>query len=163
MHRLEHGPTLAGTQNVWCLFLIYLAFSRFANIKLGAADEQPRYNDFTWFSMLFTCGVAVGLYVFGVAEPLYFYRTPTAGISWSSVPEKTPVDTDAQRAQQAIFMAVYHWGIHGWVPYVLLALLLGVVLLCVDVDKPGAHTIAWLCMTGLLLLVAFARGELRRK
>ena len=38
-----------------------------------------------------------------------------------------------------------------------------VVLLGVDVDKPGAHTIAWLCMTGLLLLVAFARGELRRK
>jgi hypothetical protein len=127
MHRLEHGPTPAGTQNVWCLFLIYLAFSRFANIKLGAADEKPRYNDFTWFSMLFTCGVAVGLYVFGVAEPLYFYRTTTAGISWSSVPEKTPVDNDAQRAQQAIFMAVYHWGIHGWVPYVLLALLMGVV------------------------------------
>ena len=69
----EDIPAPAGTQNVWCLFLIYLAFSRFAKIKLGADDEQPRYNDFTWFSMLFTCGVAVGLYVFGVAEPLYFY------------------------------------------------------------------------------------------
>ena len=34
---------------------------------------------------------------------------------------------------------------------------------CVDVEKEGAHTIAWLCMTGLLLLVAFGRGELRRK
>jgi len=118
---------VAGTQDAWCLFLIYLAFSRFANVKLGADDEKPRYNDFTWFSMLFTCGVAVGLYVFGVAEPLYFYRTSTSGISWSSVPEKTPVDNDAQRAQQAIFMAVYHWGIHGWVPYILLALLMGVV------------------------------------
>jgi len=118
-----------GTQDVWCLFLIYLAFSRFANIKLGADDEKPRYNDFTWFSMLFTCGVAVGLYVFGVAEPLYFYRVPSSwlDIRYSSVPDKTNVDNDAQRAQQAIFMAVYHWGIHGWVPYVLLALLMGVV------------------------------------
>ena len=120
-------PLPAGTQDAWCLFLIYLAFSRFANIKLGADDEKPRYNDFTWFSMLFTCGVAVGLYVFGVQEPLYFYRMPASGLGWSSVPDKTNVDTDAQRAQQAIFMAVYHWGIHGWVPYILLALLMGVV------------------------------------
>jgi len=116
-----------GTQDAWCLFLIYLAFSRFANVKLGADDEKPRYNDFTWFSMLFTCGVAVGLYVFGVQEPLYFYRMPASGLGWSSVPDKTNVDNDAQRAQQAIFMAVYHWGIHGWVPYILLALLMGVV------------------------------------
>jgi hypothetical protein len=118
---------VAGTQDAWCLFLIYLAFSRFANVKLGADDEKPRYNDFTWFSMLFTCGVAVGLYVFGVQEPLYFYRMPASGLGWSSVPDKTNVDNDAQRAQQAIFMAVYHWGIHGWVPYILLALLMGVV------------------------------------
>jgi glycine betaine transporter len=86
-------PALAtGTEDVWCLFLIYLCFSRFAKIKLGKDDEKPRYSDFTWcarwssltftqtqtqtqtqtrFAMLFTCGVAVGLYVFGVAEPLY--------------------------------------------------------------------------------------------
>lgn len=57
-----------------CIFLIYLGFSRFGSLKLGKDDEKPRYNDFTWFAMLFTCGVAVGLYVFGVAEPLYFYR-----------------------------------------------------------------------------------------
>ena len=116
-----------GTQDVWCLFLIYLAFSRFADIKLGADDEKPRYNDFTWFSMLFTCGVAVGLYVFGVQEPLYFYRIRSDYLGGSSIPDKTNVDNDAQRAQQAIFMAVYHWGIHGWVPYILLALLIGVV------------------------------------
>jgi choline-glycine betaine transporter len=116
-----------GTQDAWCLFLIYLAFSRFANIKLGADDEKPRYNDFTWFSMLFTCGVAVGLYVFGVQEPLYFYRIRSDYLGYSSIPDKTNVDNDAQRAQQAIFMAVYHWGIHGWVPYILLALLIGVV------------------------------------
>jgi choline-glycine betaine transporter len=118
-----------GTQDVWCLFLIYLCFSRFGKIKLGKEDEKPRYNDFTWFAMLFTCGVAVGLYVFGVAEPLYFYRQPTLWHTWAYdyAHTKTSVDSDAQRAQQAIFMAVYHWGIHGWVPYILLALLIGVV------------------------------------
>ena len=33
----------------------------------------------------------------------------------------------------------------------------------VEVEKEGMHTIAWLCFTGFFLLVAFARGELRRK
>ena len=96
------------TQDVWCLFLIYLCFSRFGSLKLGREDEKPRYNDFTWFSMLFTCGVAVGLYVFGVAEPLYFYRQPTTWHNWNYDYHhtKTGVETDAQRAQQAIFMAI---------------------------------------------------------
>jgi len=111
-----------GTQDVWCALLIYLCFSRFGSIKLGRDDEKPRYNDFVWFSMLFTCGVAVGLYVFGVSEPLYFYRA-----SWTSLGTKIAVQNDAQRANQAIFMSVYHWGIHGWVPYILLALSLGIV------------------------------------
>ena len=107
----------AGTQDVWCAFLIYLCFSRFATVKLGQADEKPKYNDFAWFAMLFTCGVAVGLYVFGVGEPLYFYRQPTLWSSWEYdyTITKTAVTNDAQRAQQAIFQTVYHWGIHGWV------------------------------------------------
>ena len=33
----------------------------------------------------------------------------------------------------------------------------------VEVEKEGMHTIAWLCFTGFFLIVAFARGELRRK
>jgi choline-glycine betaine transporter len=119
------------TQDIWCVFLIYLGFSRFGSIKLGRDDEKPRYNDFTWFAMLFTCGVAVGLYVYGVAEPLYFYRQPVSwfgyGGSYDYNHYKVNTQTDAMRAQQAIFMAVYHWGIHGWVPYILLALLVGVV------------------------------------
>ena len=31
----------------------------------------------------------------------------------TSIPHKLGIDNDAQRAQQAIFMAVYHWGVHG--------------------------------------------------
>jgi choline-glycine betaine transporter len=118
-----------GTQDVWCLFLIYLFFSRFGTIKLGKDDEVPKYNDFAWFTMLFTCGVAVGLYVFGVSEPLYFYRQPTVWHTWAYdyLGTKTGVENDSMRAMQAIFMTVYHWGIHGWVPYILLALVLGVV------------------------------------
>ena len=59
----------------------------------------------------------------------------SAGSGFAAVTSHTPnhsgtkiaVQNDAQRANQAIFMSVYHWGIHGWVPYILLALSLGVV------------------------------------
>ena len=50
---------------MWCAFLIFLCFSRFGKLKLGADDEKPRYNDFSWFCMLFTCGVAVGMFFYG--------------------------------------------------------------------------------------------------
>jgi choline-glycine betaine transporter len=57
------------TQQVWVFFLIYLYFSKYADIKLG--ECQPDYSDLSWFSMLFSAGVAVGLTFYGVAEPVW--------------------------------------------------------------------------------------------
>ena len=37
------------------------------------ADSVPEYNDATWFTMLFSCGVSTGLFFFGVAEPIQHY------------------------------------------------------------------------------------------
>ncbi len=34
---------------------------------------MPEYNDATWFTMLFSCGVSTGLFFFGVAEPILHY------------------------------------------------------------------------------------------
>lgn len=119
-----------GTNDAWCVFLIYLCFSRFGDIRLGKDNERPRYGNLTWFSMLFTCGVATGLYYFGASEPLYFYRQPKSWKGYVGAYDyavtKTAVENDAQRATQAIFIAFYHWGVHGWVPYVLLALPVGI-------------------------------------
>jgi len=38
-----------------------------------------------------------------------------------------------------------------------------VVLQIVETGREGAHTISWLCATGMLLSIAYSRGELRRK
>ena len=54
------------TQNVWIVFLLWLGFSKYGSIKLGTDDEKPKYDDLTWFSMLFACGIGVGLYYYGV-------------------------------------------------------------------------------------------------
>jgi len=45
---------------VWGIFVVYLAFSRFGHLKLGKDNEQPAFNDATWFSMLFCSGIGIG-------------------------------------------------------------------------------------------------------
>ena len=63
-----------GTQNIWIVFVLVLYFSKYANLKLGRDDEKPEYNDATYFTMLFAAGVGIGLFYFGVAEPIFHYE-----------------------------------------------------------------------------------------
>jgi len=49
-------------------------YSKYGSLRLGRADETPEFNDITWFAMLFSCGIGVGIYYYGVSEPMYYYR-----------------------------------------------------------------------------------------
>ena len=51
-------------------FTFWLAY-RYGDIKLGKPDEKPEFSDLTYFTMLFSAGIAVGLFFYGVAEPLW--------------------------------------------------------------------------------------------
>ena len=51
----------------------YLMFSRFGGIKLGDDDSKPEFSNFSWFAMLFSAGVGIGLLFFGIAEPLFYF------------------------------------------------------------------------------------------
>ena len=106
------------TQDVWFIFMLYLLFTKYKNVKLGREDEKPAFSNYEWFSMMFACGIGVGLYTFSVMEPISYYR---GGVS------KIPYVNDDQKAQQAITLTLFHWGLHAWIPYVLVAMVLGVV------------------------------------
>ena len=41
------------TQDVWFIFIIYLLFTKYKDVKLGRDDEEPAFSDYEWFSMLF--------------------------------------------------------------------------------------------------------------
>tara|TARA_B110000093_G_scaffold175592_1_gene210098 strand:- start:2176 stop:2574 length:399 start_codon:yes stop_codon:yes gene_type:complete len=69
--------------------------------------------------MLFSCGIGVGIYYWGVSEPVYHYR--------GGAVYKIPVQNDDDRAQVALFITLFHWGLHGWCPYILVAVALGLV------------------------------------
>ena len=113
-----------GTQDMWILFVLYIAYSKYGDIKLGKAHEKPEYDNFTWFAMLFSCGVAVGLYFYGVAEPMYYYRTTYAQ---KLIKPGFHANNDDGRAQQAMTITFFHWGVHAWSCYIVAALVLAFV------------------------------------
>ena len=63
-----------GTQDGWAVFIIVVYFSKYSNIKLGKPDDKPEYGDATYFTMLFAAGIGIGLFYFGVAEPIWHYE-----------------------------------------------------------------------------------------
>ena len=94
-------------------FVIYLAFSRYGNIRLGPDHSTPDYSLFSWLSMLFAAGMGIGLMFFGVAEPIMHYLTP---------PTAEPGTVEA--AKEAMKMTFFHWGLHAWSIYAIVALVL---------------------------------------
>ncbi|PCJ19553.1 MAG: glycine/betaine ABC transporter permease [Candidatus Cloacimonadota bacterium] len=88
------------------LYLIYLSFSRFANIVLGDPDSKPEFSNLSWISMLFSAGMGVGLLFWGVAEPIIHFTKP---------PLADPNTIVA--ARQALMHTAFHWGLHGWGVY----------------------------------------------
>ncbi len=96
------------------VFALYCGISRVGNIRLGRDDEKPEFGVASWFAMLFSAGMGIGLVFYGVAEPLSHYVDP---------PEAGRVagSTDAA-ANQAMELTLYHWGLHAWAIYVVVGL-----------------------------------------
>lgn len=94
------------------VFMIFLAFSRYGHLRLGHEDDRPEFSNITWFGMLFSAGMGIGLVFWGVAEPLDHYLYPPVGI-----PPLTP-----EAANGAITFSFFHWGLHAWAIYSLVGL-----------------------------------------
>ena len=63
-----------GTQDVWFIFLLIVYFSKHSKMKLGKDDDEPEFSNATYFTMLFSAGIAIGLFYYAVAEPIYHYE-----------------------------------------------------------------------------------------
>ncbi|MFU8831595.1 MAG: BCCT family transporter [Wenzhouxiangella sp.] len=93
------------------VFLVWLALSRYGDIRLGQPEERPRFAFLTWFAMLFSAGMGIGLVFWSVAEPVLHYQNPPTGEG----------ETQAAAAQ-AMVLTFFHWGLHAWAVYVVLGL-----------------------------------------
>lgn len=99
------------TVALFLLFVVILAFSDFGKIKLGPDHSEPDYSYTSWFAMLFSAGMGIGLMFFGVAEPVMHTMSPPAG---------DPATVAA--AREAMRITFFHWGIHAWAIYAVVAL-----------------------------------------
>nr|WP_315526686.1 choline BCCT transporter BetT [uncultured Achromobacter sp.] len=95
------------------LSVTFLAVSRYGDIKLGPDHSEPDYRNFTWFAMLFSAGMGIGLMFFGVAEPVMHFMSPPVGEGGN-----------AAAAREAMKITFFHWGLHAWAIYAVVALTL---------------------------------------
>ena len=94
-------------------FSIYLMLSKYGKIKLGRPNDTPEFSYISWFAMLFSAGMGIGLVFWGAAEPLSHFYTPPYGEGG------TP---DA--AKLGMKYSFLHWGLHPWAVYSTLGLAL---------------------------------------
>jgi choline/glycine/proline betaine transport protein len=94
-------------------FVIFLGVSRYGEIRLGPDHSTPDYSLASWISMLFAAGMGIGLMFFGVAEPLMHYLSPP-----------TAQTGTVEAVQEAMKMTFFHWGLHAWAIYAIVALVL---------------------------------------
>jgi choline-glycine betaine transporter len=108
------------SQDGWVIFLIPLVYY-YGDVKLGKAKDKPEFNDATYFAMIFSAGVAIGLIFYGASEPLWHYTDGTNRYN------NNGYFTESEKLQWAMNLTLYHWGFQAWVVYALVAVTMGVL------------------------------------
>ncbi|MPQ44575.1 BCCT family transporter [Clostridium tarantellae] len=101
---------------IFMFICIWAIFSKFKNIKLGEDDSKPEFSNISWFSMLFSAGIGIGLVFWGVAEPLTHYNNPL---------NVEPLSNAAR--EFAMTKSMLHIGVSAWACYGVLALALAYI------------------------------------
>ncbi|MQA11624.1 MAG: BCCT family transporter [Pseudonocardiaceae bacterium] len=95
------------------IFLIWIALSRYGNVRLGGQHERPEFSNAVWFAMLFAAGIGTILMFWGVAEPISHYAEP---------PQQNVAPQSVPAAKEAMNFTLYHFGLHTWTIFCLPAL-----------------------------------------
>ena len=104
-----------GAGDLVVLFCLVLIVSPFGKVRLGGRDATPDYTYVGWFAMLFAAGMGIGLMFWSVAEPVGYYT------DWFGTPLNVEPNTP-QAKDMALGAVMYHWGLHPWAIYGVVAL-----------------------------------------
>ena len=99
--------------NIFLVFLVFLALGQFGNMRIGGQNAKPEFKTLSWFAMLFSAGMGIGLLFFSVGEPVMHFTAPPTGEPGT-----------AAAAQEAMNFTFLHWGFHAWGVYALVGLAL---------------------------------------
>lgn len=95
------------------IFLVFLAFSPAGNIRLGKDHDRPEFSTLSWFAMILSAVMGIGLISYGVAEPISHFTAPPHGLAKAGTPEA------AVRAMQYSY---FDWGLHAWAIFAVFGL-----------------------------------------
>ena len=97
--------------NLTLLSLIILAISKYGKIRIGyKGDTKPKFKRFAWYAMLFSAGIGIGIFFYGIAEPIYHLNLP---------------ESLNQSSYASLSVMYLHWGFHPWAVYALVAIGIG--------------------------------------
>ncbi len=101
--------------NIFVIFCLALIASPYGKIRLGGDDAKADYSMLSWIAMLFAAGMGIGLMFWGVAEPVAYFT------GWYETPLNVTANTP-EAAQLALGATMFHWGLHPWAIYGVVAL-----------------------------------------
>lgn len=107
------GWLYVGTLTGFLFFSLWLAFGPYGKLRLGADGSKPEFSRLSWFSMLFSAGMGIGLLFYSVAEPIDHFTSPPPSYDVAGGPERL-----------AMAMTIFHWGLHPWALYAVVGLCL---------------------------------------
>ncbi|EHZ2731459.1 BCCT family transporter [Vibrio parahaemolyticus] len=114
--------------NVFVIVCLVLIVTPLGRVRIGGTEATPDYSYAGWLAMLFAAGMGIGLVFFGVSEPMSHFSSALGGVNIESgvrtdwAPLGGAVgDTDAASAL-GMAATIYHWALHPWSIYALLAL-----------------------------------------
>jgi len=100
------------SSNFIVIVCIFLALSRLGNVRIGGVNCEKEFGNFAWYSMLISAGMGIGLMFWAVGEPLTHFI------------EEPPIFGHSDASFTAMATTFYHWGLHPWGIYALMALAL---------------------------------------
>ena len=117
--------------NIFVIFSLVVCVSPLGRVRLGGQDALPDYSYIAWFSMLFAAGMGIGLMFFGVSEPMSHFGSSMGGIAMGDngirtdwAPLGAAAGDVAAAKDLAMAATIYHWGLHPWSMYAVVALAL---------------------------------------
>ena len=117
--------------NVFVLFALLLVFLPVGGVRLGGPEAKPEFSYLGWFGMLFAAGMGIGLMYFGVSEPLSHFGAAfdgpvmdADGLRSDAAPLVGAAGDALAARDLAMAATIYHWGLHPWAIYAVVALAL---------------------------------------
>ena len=109
----EFGWFYVAAVATFLVFAVGVALSSMGQIKLGPDEAEPDFSTRSWFAMLFSAGMGIGIMFYGVAEPVLHFASPPVGEGGT-----------VEAARNAMQLSFFHWGLHAWAIYAVMGLAL---------------------------------------